>query len=126
MSAVDESGEVWKPFLMRSSTPGASTTLLHDTFVLTFPAGPNEKGEHHVRRVQHDTNLSSVLNWVETMSREGVDTTPPASLFEHDGPRSRTPSQRAPSNAGPFSPAKSHRSELRNVPVRNDFTRALV
>ncbi|KAL1759507.1 hypothetical protein FB107DRAFT_246331 [Schizophyllum commune] len=82
MSAVDESGEVWKPFLMRSSTPG-----------------PNEK----------------VLNWVETMSREGVDTTPPASLFEHDGPRSRTPSQRAPSNAGPFSPAKSHRSELRNV-----------
>ncbi|KAL1748699.1 hypothetical protein HDZ31DRAFT_79555 [Schizophyllum fasciatum] len=61
MSAVDESGEVWKPFLMRSSTP--------------------------------------VLNWVETMSREGVDTTPPASLFEHDGPRSRTPSQRAGSAA---------------------------
>lgn len=83
MSAVDDSGEAWKPFLMRSSTPG-----------------PNEK----------------VLNWVETMSREGVDTTPPASLFEHEESRTRTTSQRGNSVAGLFSPTKSHRSELRNVP----------
>lgn len=90
----DGSGEVLKPFLLRSSTPGMPVQFqIHESRsqVLTIQL---QMRKVKLTRVGDCLKLTSirVLNYLEGMSREGneVDRTPPRSMVDPNEYRSRS------------------------------------